>query len=158
MTADNVECGLGRKGHHMDRSARLCPNILAQIIDRFGARVEARPETDSAEGWRFPLQRCKAVAQTQFGGSGKEYVSIDIVDLGMRGLGFRTDSPVTKGARFTVILRIPGMPLQTWNCRVVDVHSFDGKEYRAGATFEGPTAAGAVPVSAEQDSHFDHQS
>jgi hypothetical protein len=142
----------------MDRSECLCVDVLAQIIDRFGARLEARPEADSAECWRFPLHRCQAVAQTQFDGGGKEYVSIEIVDLGVRGLGFKTDAPVTRGARFTVILRIPGMPLQTWNCRVVNVHSFDGKEYRVGAAFEGSAAADEVSVFAEQDSDVDHRS
>ncbi|HVP12017.1 MAG TPA: hypothetical protein VMV94_12620 [Phycisphaerae bacterium] len=121
----------------MDKNARLCPNILAQIVDRFGARLQGQTGAESFDCWRFPLHRCKAVARTEFGGDRKEYVGIEIIDLGIRGLGFRTDAPVTKGALFTVILRIPGIPLQTWNCRVVNVHSFDGKDYVAGARFEG---------------------
>jgi hypothetical protein len=135
----------------MENAARLSPNILAQIVDRFGARLDATAESSTPSCWRFPLHKCTAVAQTDFGHDRKEYVSIEIVDLSLRGLGFKTDAPVTTDAIFTVKLRIPGIPLQTWSCRVVSVHAFDGHSYTVGATFENSAAQDAEPVSAEQD-------
>jgi hypothetical protein len=135
----------------MENAARLSPNILAQIVDRFGARLDARAESQTPSCWRFPLHKCNAVAQTDFGHDRKEYASIEIVDLNSRGLGFKTDAPVTTGALFTVILRIPGIPPQTWTCRVVGVHAFDGHFYTVGATFENSVAQVAVPVAAGHD-------
>jgi hypothetical protein len=135
----------------MENAARLSPDILAQIVDRFGARLDAGAESQTPSCWRFPLQRCAAVAQTDFGHDRREYVSIEIVDLSSRGLGFRTDAPVTTGALFNVILRIPGIPLQTWRCRVVKVHAFDGNSYTVGATFENSVAQEAAPAVAGHD-------
>ena len=99
----------------------------------------------------FPLHKCTAVAQTDFGHNRKEYVSIEIIDLSSRGLGFRTETPATTGAVFTVILRIPGIPVQTWTCRVVSVNSCEENIYKVGATFVDLVSQNGPPVAVTQD-------
>jgi hypothetical protein len=110
---------------------RLSPNTLAQIVDRFGARPEGR----SDGSWRFPLLHCRATARPGQDHDGKEDMSIEIVDLSLRGFGFKTNACVAPDMPLTVELQIPGLPKQIWRCRVVNVQSYDGKEYRAGACF-----------------------
>ena len=144
----------------MSEAIYLPPHILAEIIDRFGARAESSTE----EYLRFPLRHCNATARSECDGGSSGAFDIEIVDLSIRGIGFQTSSPVTSGAVFTVELDVPGMPPQAWRCRVVNVHAFDGENYRVGAQFQavanpwsgrdGPAAERARDVSA---SHSDSE-
>jgi hypothetical protein len=111
---------------------RLSPQVLAEIVNRFGDRPEA-----AAGGYaRFPLRHCIGLAQIKHEHSAFEAVPVEVVDLAVRGLGFKMCTPVATGSRLSIELKVPGLLLQTWHCRVVRVHALDGKHYYVGATFE----------------------
>lgn len=111
---------------------RLSPQILAEIVDRFGDRPES-----SSEGWtRFPLRHCTGSAQIEREHSACETVPVEVMDLAVRGLGFRVCTPVMPGSLLSIELRVPGVAPQTWHCRVVRVHALDETHYYVGAAFE----------------------
>jgi hypothetical protein len=116
----------------MSTHALLPPYTLAEIVDRFGTR----PVSGGRDYLRFPLRHCNATARRERDGSRSEPFEIEIVDLGTRGIGFETQTPITEGMVLNVELRIPGMLPQAWRCNVVGVHAFDGRVYRAGARFQ----------------------
>ena len=109
----------------------LSPHTLAEIVGRFGARPDPRRE-DTA---RFPLCRCSAAAQAE-GSDQAGAFEIEILDLSLRGLGFRTTAPVAPGTVLSVLLKIPGLPVQTWRCRVTAIHGHQGQHCHGGAQFE----------------------
>ncbi len=116
----------------MESRAILSPDTLAVIVQQFGARVDG-----SIGGYsRFPLRHCNAVARTECGPEGTEPFEIEIVDLAMNGIGFRTHKPVASGTTLAVELSFPGIRPQIWRCRVVGIHAFDGGSYRMGARFQ----------------------
>lgn len=116
----------------MDNAAFLPPEVIAGMIDHFGARAD-----DTGAGYlRFPLRHCHATARHEHEADKSKAFEIEIVDLAARGIGFETSTPVTNGTAFTVELEVPGVRRQTWHCRVVNVHTFDGTLFRAGARFQ----------------------
>jgi hypothetical protein len=117
----------------MYQGVSLSPEVLARIVASFGAR----PEDGAHELWRFPLRHCEAVASAEHTDQCDKDLDIEILNLSLQGLGFKTRTPIAKGMLLNIAISIPGMPPQTWACRVAYVHSYDGKDYCAGATFEG---------------------
>jgi hypothetical protein len=120
----------------MYQGVTLSPEVLAQIVASFGGRPEDGPH----EFWRFPLRRCEAVACSERGDQRDKDMNIEILNLSLQGLGFKTSTPLAKGMILNVALSIPGLPPQTWACRVAHVYSYDGREYCAGAQFEHPSS------------------
>ena len=111
---------------------QLSPDVLAEIVQRFGGRSE-----HTAEGRaRFPLRYCTAVARIRRERDAFEYVPVEVVDLGVCGVGFKIHTLVVAGSLLNIELRVPGLAPQTWHCRVVHVYAFDGTYYHVGAAFE----------------------
>ena len=116
----------------MCASASISPNVLAEIVSRFGARP------DSTSGvLRFPLQNCGAVAVVEQEGDGGRKFPIEIVDISVNGIGFKTSTCLSEDTTLTVWLRFPGIRPQSWRCRVVDVHAQAWDRYWLGALFLG---------------------
>ena len=110
----------------------LSPSVLAEIVERFGGR----PEHMAEGGGRFPLCHCPAVARVGRERETCEEVPIEVVDLGIRGVGFKIRTLVMVGGSLTIGLRVPGLVRQTWHCRIVSIYAFDGTHYHVGAAFE----------------------
>jgi hypothetical protein len=115
----------------MSTTTRLSPHVLAEIVDRFGIR----PPWNMRESLRFPLQSFTVEARPERPGGPAEPFEIEIIDLAVSGIGFKTRTPVTPGTLFTIELAIPGVTRQLWCCRVVSVHESDSEHRRAGAEF-----------------------
>ena len=114
--------------------ALLEPQILAQIVDRFGARVEP----DSSESIRFPLQHCPARVYVR--GSTAPGESVQLVDLASRSLGFTSQTRFLAQDALLIEFDVPGIPRQVWPCRVVRSQIVADGAYRIGACFVGPSA------------------
>jgi hypothetical protein len=65
-----------------------------------------------------------------------DVVPVEIIDLAVRGIGFKVCTPLTPGALLSIELRVPGVAPQTWHCRVIRVHPLDETQYYVGAAFE----------------------
>ena len=110
----------------------LSPELLVEIVDRYGARPDITP----GGPWRFPLHQCIATALPERKNGGHEEIKIEIIDLGLRGLGFKTNATVEEGDLLTIFLKVPDVPPHNWSCRIVDGHSLYGYWYQAGVRFE----------------------
>ena len=100
-------------------------------------RAFRRPAgTHGRGGGRFPLCHCPAVARVGRERETCEEVPIEVVDLGVRGVGFKIRTLVMVGGSLTIGLRVPGLVRQTWHCRIVSIYAFDGTHYHVGAAFE----------------------
>ncbi len=115
----------------MASTASLSPYTLAEIVDRFGAR----PDPGRELSCRFPLRECSGTAQIEGSGPLGPF-EIEIIDLSLGGIGFRTAAPVFPGTVLSVALSVPGIPPQTWRCRVTALHAHEGDKRRGGARFE----------------------
>jgi hypothetical protein len=107
----------------------LPPYLLAGLVERYGARPDSHVRTFS----RFPLQHCLALAREL--DNGGEAFEIEIIDVAISGIGFRTRQLVTDGAMLAVEFDAPGLRRQSWQCQVIGLHTFDGTHYRFGAKF-----------------------
>ena len=116
----------------MTPDRHLSPYVLAEIVERFGCRPEQMAEGQA----RFPLLNCTATAQIAREHGNWEEVPVQVVDLAVGGLGFKARVPVAAGIQLSIRFSAPGLRGQTWACRVVNVYSFDGTHYHAGAYFE----------------------
>ena len=105
-------------------------NVLAEIVSRFGAR----PDWTSG-ALRFPLQNCGAVGAVEQEGDGGREFPIEVVDISLSGIGFKTSTCLSDDATLIVRLRFPGIRSQSWRCRVVDVHAQAWDRYWLGALF-----------------------
>jgi hypothetical protein len=103
---------------------------LAEIVSRFGAR----PDWTSG-ALRFPLQKCGAVGVVEQEGGGCREFPIEIVDISVKGIGFKTSIRLGEDATLIVRFRFPGLRSQSWRCRVVNVHAQAGDRFWLGALF-----------------------
>lgn len=115
----------------MSETNRLRPETVAEIYGRYGARGQWK----TRGSLRFPLRCCNAVARRDLPAAQSNPFEIEIADVAVGGIGFRTRTPISDGTLLTVELEPPGMRPQTWRCRVVNTHSSDGEYYCVGAEF-----------------------
>jgi hypothetical protein len=109
----------------------LSPQVLAQIFERYGDRPDERAHQPT----RFPLRNCVATAQPLGNPNLIEPFQVHIEDLSILGLGLRSPRPISPGQLLCISLRTPGLPTQTWRCRIVRVHGHDEYVYWVGALF-----------------------
>ena len=121
----------------MVRQNQLPPQVLAEIVARFGDR----PEPTTRSSTRFPLRDCPAIARVRRDHGPVEQIAIQVMDLAITGMGFKTPVPLMPGSLLSVELQAEGLAPQNWACLVVNVYGFDGKDYRVGATFEATRLA-----------------
>lgn len=111
----------------------VSPSVLSEIIDRYATR----PDPMAQRAVRFPLHGCSAVVRNAE--SGAEIATIDIVDLGFKGIGFITPCPIEPGTFITIELTNPDVPAQAWPCEVVRLDTLEDGTLRVGALFNrGP--------------------
>jgi hypothetical protein len=122
----------------MCASVSISPNVLAEIVSKYGARPDATRGV-----LRFPLQNCGAVGVVEQEGDGGQEFPIEIVDISVSGIGFKTSTPLSEDAALIVRLHFPGIQLQSWRCRVVNVHSQVGNRYWLGAMFLDTSRSGS---------------
>jgi hypothetical protein len=124
----------------MCASVRISPNVLAEIVSRFGARPDP-----TSEALRFPLRNCGAVAVVEQEGDGGQEFPIEIVDISVNGIGFKTSLCLPDDATLIVRLRFPGIRPQSWRCRVVDVHAQGANRCWLRALFLGTLGSDSLP-------------
>src|SRR5437016_4020976 len=112
----------------------LPEDVLTQLVSRFGARAEHNPDSSI----RFPLNRCPA--RVSIRGSSAPAEKVELVDVAARSLGFTSQTRFLAHDSVLVELDVPGIPRQTWSCRVVRSQIVNNGLYRVGACFENTTA------------------
>lgn len=119
-------------GDFMPSAYFLAPEIVARVVEYYSPRPELLPGRPA----RFPLRNCHAEARLQDPCRTARPLKIELLDVGVGGVGFETPRAVPEGSALVVILHVPHLPTQVWHCRVVNVRAGEGDRYLVGARFE----------------------
>jgi hypothetical protein len=124
----------------VDDQAVLSPYTLAHIVNHFGQR----PLGPVGGASRFPLRECPGVARPASEAEQDEPRAIEIVEIGLDGLVFRTRGPVYVNKSYRVALEAEQAAGQVWKCHVTTVETQRDGSRLAHAHFEasepGPPA------------------